>query len=231
MTQRTLLLMRHGLPDYSVKLSPDEPPGPPLSETGYLQAAQAVDVLRSFEPETLRCSPLTRTLATANVISKPLGLIARVDSDLKEWHRTESLYQVNERSARWLRAWIAGRERCAVVVGHASPLLSLMRSALYLPQFGMWVNRDPNRLRLGTADRFEFSMASVFELAFTEREVIGRCLHHPDPRILYVDRHRRRIPTGQRPAMCDAGNEMRRPRFDRLIGYSLASAGRIFKPG
>jgi len=62
----------------------------------------------------------------------------RVESDLKEWHRTEHLYQVNERSARWLHRWLAGGQRCAAVLGHASPLLSIIRTALYLPHYAWW---------------------------------------------------------------------------------------------
>ncbi len=135
---RRLLLVRHGLPNYAGGKRGDEPPGPPLSYIGMRQIEQAIPVVVRAAPETIYASPLERALQSARLIAATLGLPVRVESDLKEWHRTEHLYQVNERSARWLHRWLAGGQRCAAVLGHASPLLSIIRTALYLPHYAWW---------------------------------------------------------------------------------------------
>ena len=214
---RRLLLVRHGLPDYRFRGAGDEPPGPPLSEIGRVQISQTPPILQRYDPAAVHTSALGRALQSAQIISHALGLPVRVDSDLKEWHRTERLYQVIERSARWLRRWLADDEPCAVVVGHASPLLAIIRTALYLPHFGWWRAGDPDDLVIGTCDRFEVSMGSVFEVAFEPQYVTARCLFHPEPRILCL-RHGRPLRSAPRGTIGGENRYLRRPNPARLIG-------------
>jgi broad specificity phosphatase PhoE len=163
---------------------------------------------------------MTRAFQSATLVADALHLAVQTDSDLKEWHRTEWLYQVNERSARWLRHWLGGDEPCAVVFGHASPLLSIIRTALFLPHYGWWHSDNPQRLVLNTCDRFEVSMGSLFELAFDPQTVHARCLHHPEPRIVHYNQRRGAIVKGfSRPTMTGENREVRRPNFGQLIGY------------
>lgn len=216
---RRLFLIRHGLPDYSLRQPGDEPPGPPLSAIGADQIRQAVPVLRGFTPTALYSSPLARARQSATLVAEALGLPVRIHSDLKEWHHSEQLYQVNERSARWLRWWLARDESPAAVFGHASPLLSILRTALFLPHFGWWEGGDPERLVLDTCDRFEVSMGSVFELVFEPETVTGRCLHHPQPRIVHYTRRSGVVRSFPRPTISGENLEVRRPNFGRLIGY------------
>lgn len=216
--QRTLLLVRHGLPDYQTRLPADEPPGPPLSSVGVLQARQAAGAVRCFPVQTVYASPLARAWQTAEHLAAALGVRVRIESELKEWHRTEGLYEVSERSARWLGRWLRGFERCAAVVGHASPLLAVLRTALYLPHVGWHHPGRPDRLQVSSADRFEFSMGAVFAVTFDAREVTARLVAHPEPRI--VDAQcgpwRRRFP---RPVVGGGENTcVRRPNLTHLTG-------------
>lgn len=215
---RRLLLVRHGLPDYATRKPGDLPPGPPLSLIGRQQVTQTIPVLAAHPIESLHTSPLARAWQSAEIVGRALDLPVSVDSDMREWHRTERLAQVSERAARWLHHWLRGPEACAAVFGHGSPLLSILRTALYLPQHTWWQGRDTDRLVLSTGDRFEFSMAAVFELEIGPSEVIARRLFHPTPRIAYVHR-----PTGRvvgafpRPTLCGEGVEVRRPNLLRLV--------------
>jgi broad specificity phosphatase PhoE len=216
---RRLLLIRHGLPDYSGHKAMDEPPGPPLSNTGIIQVEQVIPLVRRLAPTVLYSSPLARTRQSAALVAEALGLPVQVHGDLKEWHRTERLYQINVRSARWLAGWLRRDEPCAAVFGHASPLLSIVRTALYLPHFTWWRANDRERLVLNTCDRFEMSMGALFEIVFEPETVTARCLHHPHPRIAHLTRTRGRISKFPRPTMVGENREVRRPNFGRLIGY------------
>lgn len=221
---RRLLLIRHGLPDYSDHKAGDEPPGPPLASTGIAQIRQLIPILRRFSPVALHSSPLTRAYQSAALVGEALHLPIQTHSDLKEWHRTERLYQVNERSARWLRQWLEGEEPCAAVFGHASPLLSIVRTALFLPHFSWWRGRNQNHLVLNTCDRFEVSMGSLFEVAFEPDAVTADCLYHPYPRIVHYNRRRGAIVRSfSRPTMTGENRHVRRPNFGRLIGYREAA--------
>ncbi len=186
---RRLLLVRHGLPDYRGAKPGDEWPGPPLSEIGFAQVEQAAMVVRPYGVTAVYSSPLMRTWQTAERLGARLELAPQVVGDLREWHRTERLYEVSVRMARWLAQWLrGGREACAVVVSHASPLLAILRSALYLPQVNWHKPGCPDVLEVSSGDRFEVSMASVFEVEFSAREVIARCLFHPSPRVQHRGR-------------------------------------------
>ncbi len=214
---RRLLLVRHGLPDYRGGKAGDEPPGPPLSPIGFDQARQAAEVVASYEPSAIHSSPLARSTQTAACFAGDLALDVVVDSDLKEWHRTEDLYRFTERHVRWLRRWLATGERCAVMVGHASGVLAVLRAALHLPHFGWWVPGRPDRPQLATCDRFEVSMASVFELTFEATAITARCLFHPRPRIMQVRKGRC---MARFPRPIPGENKLiRRPNFTRLIGF------------
>lgn len=216
-TQKRLLLVRHGLPDYSTRLPGDELPGPPLSSRGFSQAQQAADVVAAYEPEAVYASPLSRTRQTGSVIAGRLGVSLDEHADLREWHRTERLYDVNQRAARFLSWWLMRHELCAVAVGHASPLLSLMRTALYLPHLGWWKPGHPEVLELGACDRFEVSMASVFELTIEAAYVTVRRLFHPTPRILHV-RNGRALSRLPRPTMGGENDAVRRPNMLHFSG-------------
>jgi len=215
--KRQLLLVRHGLPDYRGRQRGDEPPGPPLSEVGREQARQAGQALKGFAATTIYSSPLTRAIQTAECIRALSFVPLRIESDLKEWHRTESLYEVSERSARWLARWVAGPETCAIVVGHASPLLAILRSALYLPHYPWHHAGRPGALQVSSCDRFEISMGSVTLLQITPRYVTATMLFHPDPRVIDATlRPQRCLP---RP-VCGHGENgfIRRPNLLILIG-------------
>ena len=215
---RRLLLVRHGLPDYRDGKAGDEPPGPPLSDIGRQQAAQAAAVLRLFAPVRIYTSPLARTRQTAERIQQTLRRPLLIDGELGEWHRTERLYEVTVRLTRWLVHWLRGDEPCAVVVSHASPLLAILRSALYLPHVGWHKRGFPGVLEISTADRFEVSMGAVFELLIEPEHVTARCLFHPQPRVhhaLYRVRYER-LP---RPVPGTGENRyLRRPNWLRLVG-------------
>jgi broad specificity phosphatase PhoE len=183
---RRLYLVRHGLPDYRVQQPGDEPPGPPLSAIGFDQARQAAGALRGFPVTRICCSPLMRTMQTAETLGRCLGLPVQRDGDLREWHRTESLHEVTVRMTRWLTRWLRGAEPCAAVVSHASPLLALLRSALYLPHVGWHKPGAPNVLELSSGERFEVVMACVIELVFAADVVAARFLFAPEPRIHHV---------------------------------------------
>lgn len=214
---RRLLLVRHGLPDYRCAKAGDEPPGPVLSEVGRVQIGQTAAVLRRYAPLRIHSSPLARALQSADCIARELSVPITVDSDLKEWHRTERLHQITERSARWLHHWLKSDEPCAVVVGHASPLLAVLRTALYLPHFGWWRTGFPDQPIVSTCDRFEVSMGSVFELTIEPDSVTARCLLHPEPRILYL-RRGRPVRTLPRPVVVGENRYLRRPNYGPLIG-------------
>jgi len=218
---RRLFLIRHGLPDYTLGKAGDVPPGPTLSYIGRTQIRQAIDILHPHKPMKIYSSPLARALQSAAVVAEGLGQSVEVDGDLQEWRRTERLYQVNERCARWLARWLRREEPIAVAFSHASPLLSLMRTALYLPHFNWWHGTDRDHLVLATCDRFEVSMGSVFELVFEPDVVTARCLHHPHPRITHIGARGNWVTAFSRPGMTGENRVIRRPNFGFLVGDNV----------
>ncbi len=215
---RRLLLVRHGLPDYRGKQPGDLWPGPPLSATGYRQAAQAGVVVAAYAPTSIFTSPMTRCVETARVVGRACRLAPRVDPDLREWHRAESLHEVAVRLTRWLVRWLRGGERCAVAVSHASPLLAIIRSALYLPHVHWHKPGRPDALEVSSGERFEVSMASVFELAFDTHAIGARRILHPTPRVQHASKGRlvARLP---RPIVaCGENDAATRPNTLHLIG-------------
>jgi broad specificity phosphatase PhoE len=215
---RRLLLVRHGLPDYRDGKAGDEPPGPPLSDIGRQQAAQAAAALRECAAVRVHCSPLARTQQTAQRIQQTLNVPLRIDGDLGEWHRTEGLHEVSVRLTRWFVHWLRGDEPCAVVVSHASPLLAILRSALYLPHAAWHKAGRPEALVVATADRFEVSMGAVFELVIDPRSVTARCLFHPRPRVHHL---RQKVACPRLPQIVPGSGESRylqRRNWLRLVG-------------
>ena len=192
-----------------------------MSEIGHAQARQAAALLPVFAPTAVYSSPLARTLETAAHLARALALRVRRDSELGEWHRTESLYEVGERLTCWLVRWLRSGESCAVAVSHASPILAVLRSALYLPHVPWWKSGQPDALELSSSDRFEVTMASVFELVIEPRCVTARCVFHPQPRIHHLrgGRHEARPP---RPVVSSSERRLvRRPNLLRLLGYRM----------
>jgi broad specificity phosphatase PhoE len=218
-TARRLLLVRHGLPDYRGGKASDVFPGPSLSDIGRSQAAQTADALAQFQPRQVYTSPLMRAQQTAEVIGQRLGLAVRVDSELREWHRTERLYEVSVRLTRWLVGWLRGAEPCAIVVSHASPLLAILRSALYIPHLSWYKTGSPDALEISGVDRFEVTMGSVFELLIESDAVTARCVFHPAPRVYYTQYGLLR-PRPRRPVPGGVENRLvRRANWLRIIGY------------
>jgi len=183
---KRLLLLRHGLPDYRDHKAGDEWPGPSLSDIGRAQAAQAAAALQPLAPPLVLASPLTRTCQTAEIVASTLRIPLRVEPELREWHRTESLYEVTLRLTRWLVRWVRAGVPNTLIVSHASPILALLRSALYLPQATWWKMGHPGTLELSTADRFEVTMASIFELIVEPDWVTVRRRFHPTPQIHHI---------------------------------------------
>lgn len=206
---RRLLLVRHGLPDYRSGKAWDEPPGPMLSGVGVVQIRQSAEVVARYSPSRIWSSPLARATQSAALLAAKSDAPLVIDADLKEWHRTDSLYGVTQRNTRWLARWLARGERCAVVVGHASPILAVIRSALYLPQRYWYAP--------GFSDRLEVSMGSVFELLIHPHEVSVRCLFHPTPRIMQL-RGTTIMRTYPRPVNPGENGFLRRPNQLHLIG-------------
>ncbi len=215
--ERRLLLVRHGLPDYRAGKRGDVPPGPYLSAIGHDQARQAARIVAAYEPQTIHVSPYQRTRQTAAHLQAACRAALRVDPDLQEWSQTDGLYQVNVRQERWLRRWLSGAERCAVAVSHGSPIIGMLRAALYLPHRDWYSDRRVERLRVDAADRFEVSMASVFELRFIETSVTCRCLFHPAPRVMKY-KHGRIIAGPRRPTGVGERIELLRPRWGMVAG-------------
>mgnify|MGYP000481935557 CR=1 FL=1 len=215
---RRLLLIRHGLPDYRVRAAGDEIPGPPLSALGREQARQAAAVVARYPIATVYSSPLARTRMTAELIAVGAARPVRVVSDLREWHRSETLHAVGTRLARWLVGWLRGAEESAAVVSHASPLLALLRAALYLPHVGWWRPGRPDALELSSGDRFEVTMASVFELTFAPTRVTACCLFHPEPRIHHLARGRPRAGLPRPVPGLGENTVVQRPNWLRLSG-------------
>ena len=180
-TTRHLYLVRHGLPDYSANLPADELPGPPLSDVGRHQARQSANFLHQLGPLPIYTSPLARTRTTANIIAAKLGISPLIDHDLREWHRTEKLYDVSGRLTTWLINWLRTDQPRAIAVSHGSPLLAILRSALYLPHLRWWHKDEPDRIDLDALDRFEFTMAAVFELEISPQSVTAHARFHPHP--------------------------------------------------
>jgi broad specificity phosphatase PhoE len=224
---RRLLLVRHGLPDYRGGKAGDEFPGPPLSEIGRLQATQAAGILAVYHPVRVYSSPLVRAQQTAERIGRQLQLPVRVNGELGEWQRTESLHEVSVRLTGWLVGWLRGDEPCAVVVSHASPLLAILRSALYLPHLSWYKAGAPDMLELSGGDRFEVSMASVFEVLFESHAVTARCVFHPQPRIHHTQQGIMR-PGLPRAVPGSAENRLvRRANWLHLVGYRWPLRARI----
>lgn len=217
---RRLLLMRHGKPDYTLKKRTDEVPGPPLSSLGWEMVREAIPVLRERAPGIIYASPLARTLHSAQCLQRGLQLNLKLDNELREWHRTERLSDVGTRGARWLGQWLRSErdvDHCAIVVGHASPLLGIIRSALYVPHASWWHKSDPTRLVLNTVDRFELAMAGIIELRIDREFVEAEHIHDPSYRIVshYRGRFFHRFP---RPTGNGAGKTIRRPSFPPALG-------------
>jgi broad specificity phosphatase PhoE len=220
--KRTLYLVRHGLPDYRDGKASDEFPGPPLSDLGYVQARQTARVVAQYPVQRIYTSPLARARETAECLAGASGAPLVIESELREWHRTESLYNVGERSARWLARWLAKDEPCAIAVGHASPLLGLLRTALYLSHVRWYRGDSPQLLQLSSQDRFEISMASLTAIHFTPEHVTAEMVFHPTPRIVDAQHGplRRCFP---RPVHGNGENVfIRRPNLARLYGFHRA---------
>ena len=224
MSVRRLLLVRHGLPDYAARKCGDEPPGPPLSELGRVQIRQLIPLFSNMSIDRLYCySPLARARHSAEIIARALsprpgrqfgseGVAIAPSGSMK----------LTSVARAGFAAGFAAEIRARWFSDTASPLLSIIRSALYLPQFPWWHAGDSSRLVLNTCDRFEVSMGSLFELEFARDRVTAKCLHHPEPRMVHKVRGRRPLRSFLRPVQTVESTEFVRPDYTALIGFRPA---------
>ena len=124
----TIVLVRHGETEATVSraMSGSAMPGPSLSPTGRVQAAQAADLVFRIgraawtdlpHPDAVVCSPLARTRETATAIGRRLGANVREDARAREcdygaWEgRTPA--EIEADAAGSIRAWFADPARPA----------------------------------------------------------------------------------------------------------------------
>lgn len=85
----TYYLVRHGEPDWELNeihgLKGQGRSLPPLTPLGVEQAKQTAQDERLQNAELIVCSPYTRAMQTAAIISKETGLDIQVEYDLREW--------------------------------------------------------------------------------------------------------------------------------------------------
>ncbi len=85
----TYYLVRHGEPDWELneihRLKGQSRDLPALTPLGIEQAKQTAKDERFKEAELIVCSPYTRAMQTAAIISKETGLDMHVEFDLREW--------------------------------------------------------------------------------------------------------------------------------------------------
>ena len=78
--------LRHGQSTYNLQhLCNDDPArGVQLTPLGEAQARAAVDKLRDYSPSAICCSPLPRTVQTAQIINQALDLPLQVEAGLAD---------------------------------------------------------------------------------------------------------------------------------------------------
>ena len=85
----TVLLMRHGEPDWGQVQDPRwrgaANDWAPLTPHGQVQAEQAADRLARQHPTLVLSSPMTRALQTAAIVASRLDVPLAVELDLREW--------------------------------------------------------------------------------------------------------------------------------------------------
>lgn len=81
-----LLLVRHGETDWNKELRYQGHRDISLNATGISQANRAGEILKDYKPSALFASDLTRTLQTADIIGKKVGLTPRREPRLREIH-------------------------------------------------------------------------------------------------------------------------------------------------
>lgn len=79
-----LLLVRHGETDWNKNLRYQGWKETDLNATGRKQAEKAGEILKGYKPEALFASDLTRTMETAHIIGKIVGLSPQKDYRLRE---------------------------------------------------------------------------------------------------------------------------------------------------
>ena len=120
----TFHLIRHGEPDWSLAAGGDLKGAVvgwaahivPLTGTGILQIEKAADALEAKDYHLVISSPMTRSLQSAAIICRRLGLPLRVEFDLHEWicGWRDSLELVSETVAEMLELegeWPPGETR------------------------------------------------------------------------------------------------------------------------
>ncbi len=108
--------IRHGKTDYSrqntkfytgygIHLSP-------LSQTGICQIQEAARDPRLEGTSLILCSPYTRALQTAVILSKALGADIAVETDLHEWLANKDyLYEEDETAEKYYQEYIINQGR------------------------------------------------------------------------------------------------------------------------
>jgi broad specificity phosphatase PhoE len=77
---------------------------PPLSDDGFIQAAELGQRLKSENIKHLFVSPFLRTIQTANEVAQVINLAMKLEAGLSEWHNSEWMTQSPEIHPQ---AWLA----------------------------------------------------------------------------------------------------------------------------
>lgn len=210
---RSLYLIRHGLPDYRGRRSGDRWPGPPLSAIGHQHAHDVMRALITAQLKSVYASPLTRTQQTAAPLARVKQLPIQTSADLIEWQRAERLGGQALRLSRWYHRWLASGEETAAVFSHASPLLAIIRAALYLPHQTWHYPKLPAFMRRDTTDQLQIEMGSVYQLEIGATRTTLARMHSATPSVLqvHVGAVTRRLPQAVCGARRAERREVRRP--------------------
>jgi probable phosphoglycerate mutase len=147
MTTR-VYFVRHGATQLTAENRFSGAVGVDLSDEGRVQAAHLAERLAREEIETVHCSPLSRTLETAQILARPHGLVPIPHDGLREIShgRWEGLtrQEVEERYSEEYTAWEADPFTFAPVGGESG--LSVLARAL--PAVRRIVSEHPGKSAL-----------------------------------------------------------------------------------
>jgi broad specificity phosphatase PhoE len=115
-----LYLIRHAAPDRTLNTPYNVLPGPPLTDQGRREAAEAAAWLDGRGIECLFASRFERASATAEVIAARLGLELRYVEALREGGPGERMEQVQARVAELLRQLDDGPYDRVALVTHGA---------------------------------------------------------------------------------------------------------------
>lgn len=126
---RVVFLARHASPDWERRDLPYHlPPGPPLTDTGRLEAASLGGFLQASGVVRLYSSPLERCLHTAQIAALSGGQSVAVLDDLREWQPGETREEVQQRMLGVMDATrqAANDGQPCVLITHGGPIAALL---------------------------------------------------------------------------------------------------------